>query len=209
MNIHKLIRIVTLALLVAAPFPARAQSSFENDPAYLAIDKALDLNAIKPEVNVNLPRFLLKDALSEMNGGPDDPLGKSGIDLADLVKDVKLIRVLVFEHKKDQHESLTKGVAALRGALESKWTAIAAVPEEGVGVYMLGDASGESMAGLAVLVHNDGDTVIVNIVGKVPIGKLIKAASSMDKFPKDLLKKLTEATNPDAAKSKPEKAPAK
>jgi len=40
-----------------------------------------------------------------------------------------------------------------------------------------GDPSGDSMAGLAVLVYNDAMAVIVNIVGRVSIGKLIKVAS--------------------------------
>src|SRR5512145_3175932 len=91
---------LTLALLVASPIAAFSQNTLENDPGYLAIDKAIDLKTVKPEVNVNLPRFLLKDAASSLNGGPDDPLAGTGINFAELTKDIKLIRVLVIEAKK-------------------------------------------------------------------------------------------------------------
>ena len=208
MTMKKLIPILTLAIIAACATRALAQNSLESDPAYLPIDKAIDLKTIRPEVNVNLPRFLLQDALSDLNGGPDDPFAKAGINLAELVKDIKLIRVLVIEANETNRAALAKGVAALRSTLETKWMPIATVPEGGVGVYALGDPSGETMAGLAVLIHDGGDAVIGNIVGRVSLGKIIKLASSMDKFPKDLLKKLTEADQGSSGKSaaKPEKA---
>jgi hypothetical protein len=71
------------------------------------------------------------------------------------------------------------------------------------------------MAGLAVLVYNDGDAVIVNVVGRVSIGKLIKIASSSDKLPKGMLEKLRaignqtgEAATPPASKDASGKKPA-
>jgi hypothetical protein len=184
---------------------AQGQNSLENDPAYLPIDKAIDLKTIRPEVNVNLPRFLLQDAFSEFNGGPDDPFASAGISVADLVKDIKLIRVLVIEANETNRAALAKGVASLRSTLESSWTPIATVPEENVGVYALGDPSGETMAGMAVLIYDDGDAVIGNIVGRVSLAKLVKVASKMDKFPKDLLKKFTEAQSGEKPKEEAEK----
>jgi hypothetical protein len=57
------------------------------------------------------------------------------------------------------------------------------------------------MAGLAVLVHDPGDTVIVNIVGRVSIGKLIRIATHMKALPKDFLQKLGGLGNSTDAKS--------
>lgn len=151
------------------------------------------------QLNVNLPRFLLQDVVKELNGGPDDPLAKAGINLADLIKDIKLIRVVVIEAKEATRDDLDKAVAELRKTLESRWTPVATVPEDNVGVYALGDATGETMAGLAVLIHDKDDAVIANIVGRVSIGKIVKIASQMNKFPKDLLKKLMEAGGPEKA----------
>jgi hypothetical protein len=59
----------------------------------------------------------------------------------------------------------------------------------------LSDPSGEKMAGLAVLIHDKNDAVIANVVGHVSIAKVVKVASQMNKFPKDVLKKLMKAGN--------------
>ena len=182
----KLITILTLALIAAGPLTGRAEGSIESDPAYLPIDKALDLKAIPPQVNVNLPRFLLKDAIS----GLTNKALPGGIDLADLVKDVKLIRVVVIDATKTNRAELDKGMKALRSQLDSKWTSIVNVPENNVGIYAMGDPSGESMAGVAVLVNDHGQAVIVNIVGHVSIGKLITLAAQSHRIPEDLLSQL-------------------
>jgi len=203
---NRLATILSLALVAACPVFSHAQAGLEKDPAYLAIDQAIDLKLIRPEVNVNLPHFLLQDAVSEFNGGADDPFAGTGINIADLVKEIKLIRVVVIEAKETNRVALEKGVAALRATLESKWTAIATVPQDNVGVYALGDPSGEKMAGLAVLIQDKGEAVIANIVGRVSIGKIVKVASHMNKFPKDVLKKLMKAGNAD---EKPEAEPEK
>lgn len=190
---NKTLTTLTLALVVCLPALAGNQGNLQSDPAYLHIDKVLDLKVIHPKVNVNLPRFLLQDVTSDLNGGPDDPLAGTGIKLADLLKDVKLIRVVVIEANKKDRAAVNKAVRKLRATLDSKWIPIVTLPEGKVGIYALGDASGKSMAGMAVLVHNDENVVVANVVGRVSIGKLIKIASRMHGFPKGLLKKLAAA----------------
>ena len=51
---NKLICTFTLALasVTVCPLASFSQNSLENDPAYLAIDKAIDLKTIQPEVNI-------------------------------------------------------------------------------------------------------------------------------------------------------------
>jgi hypothetical protein len=185
----KLIAILTFAALTACPLAVHADNSIESDPAYLPIDKVLDFKVIPPQVNVNIPRFLLKDALSGLTNLPGNALPR-GVDLPDLLKDVKLIRVVVIESAKTNRAELKKAMKALHATLDSKWTSIVSVPESNVGIYVMGDPSGESMAGLAVLIDDDGEAVIVNIVGHVSIGKLIGLASQMNTLPKDFLKQL-------------------
>src|SRR5690348_6139303 len=185
-----------LVLLTACPLAALGEGRLEKDPAYLPIDEMLDLKAIRPEVNLNLPRFLLKDALAELNSSTNNSPMK-GIDLADLIKDVKLIRVVVIEANQTNRPALDKAFKALRSRLEKKWTTIISVPEdkEHVGVYAMPDSTGQSTAGLAVLVYDHSDIVIGNIVGHIAIGKLMKIASQSGKVPKDLLKKLQTLGN--------------
>lgn len=50
------------------------------------MDQAIDLKAILPEVDIDLPRYLLKDAVSELNGGTDDPLARTGVNLSELLR---------------------------------------------------------------------------------------------------------------------------
>jgi len=185
-----------LVLLTAYPLAGFGQTSVENDPAYLPIDKVLDLKTIRPEVNLNLPRFLLKDALSELNSTTNGS-AVEGIDIADLIKEVKLIRVVVIEVNKTNRAAVDKAVKALQNELEKKWTTIVSVPEEKehVGIYAMSDPPGESTTGLAILVFDGKDAVIGNIVGRVSIGKLMKVASQSGKFPKDFLKKLQGVGN--------------
>jgi len=191
----KLVTILTFAFIAACPLVGRAQNSIESDPAYLPIDKVLDLKAMPPQVNVNLPRFLLKDAISGLTNAPNNGITGQGIDLADLVKDVKLIRVVVIEANKTNRAELERSIKALRSTLDSKWTAIVSVPndKDGVGVYAMGDPSGESNVGLAVLVHQTDQAVIVNIVGHVSIGKLVRIAAQTHRLPIDFLKQLQGA----------------
>jgi len=211
MIMKKLLAILAVAFIAACPTRLIAQNNLESDPAYLEIDKAFDFKTLKPQVNLNLPKFLLKDALADLDGGKNDPFAASGINISELIQDIKLIRVVVMEGNKTNSEAVAQGVATLRSALEKKWTPIVLVGEDNdkVGIYAISDPSGQSTAGLAVLIHEGrGDTVIANIVGRVSLGKIVKAASQMNKFPKDLLKKLTTAAeNQGAEKSKdsPEK----
>jgi hypothetical protein len=195
--------IASFILALLAAYPGFGQSSnVEKDPAYLPIDKVLDLKTIRPEVDVNLPRFLLKDALNEFKSAGTNSAPFDGIDIADLIKDIKLIRVVVIEANKTNRPALDKGVKALQNELEKKWTALVSVPEDNVGVYALSDPAGESTAGLAVLIYDDGDAVIANVVGHVSIAKLIKIASQSGKVPKDFLKKLQERGNQSKEPSK-------
>ncbi len=210
MNMKTLIAILTFACIVASP-TARviAQTNIENDPAFLALDKAFDFKTLKPQVNINLPKFLLKDALADLSG-KDDPFAGSGIRISELIQDIKLIRVVVLDAGKEYSEAVAKGMAALKSTLEKSWTPIAVVGDgdEKVGIYAISDPSGESTAGLALLVHDGNDAVIANVVGRVSLGKILKIASHMDKFPKDFLKKLTSAAESEGSE-KPKASPEK
>jgi hypothetical protein len=186
----KMVLSLMLAAMAAFPLAGFGQASIENDPAYLPIDKLLDLKANPPQVNVNLPQFLLKDALSGLN---NTNFGTEGMDLSDVVKDVKLIRVVVFDGSQNKAD-FKHALKALQAELDAKWISIVNVSDDKdkVGIYAKADKSGEAAAGIAVLVYDgDGnDTVVANVIGKVSIAKLIRAASQSKMIPQDLLKKL-------------------
>jgi hypothetical protein len=195
----KIITILALAFVAVCPLSSFGQADLEKDPAYLPIDKFLDLKATPPQVNVNLPRFLLKDAVANFSN--NDALAKSGIDFPDLVKDVKLIRVVVIQANDTNRDDLEKGMKKLRAELDAKWTPIVTVTEgNNVGIYAKGDPSGESMAGVAVVVFDGHNMVVGNVVGHVSIAKLMAVAMKSKQLPKDFFKNLSAGGEQSTAK---------
>ena len=150
------------------------------NPAYLNIDRAFDFSAIKPAVNVHLPKFLLNNMMSQFDGGPNDPFAEMGVNAKDLIKDIQLIRVVAFEAKDPQkNEIIRAGIQKLKQSMSPRWMPIVNVPDGNVTVYAMGDETGEHMAGLAMLVADENDVVVGNIVGEIQLGKIIALASQM------------------------------
>lgn len=160
------------ALFGQAQVPAKVKAS----PAFIDVDTALDLTANPPTVNISLPRFLILNATSD--------LGEQFTEIADITKELEFVRVLVIEGKKqDDTTKLTEGAKALRQQLRQGWMPIVNVNdgEEFVGIFALADESGEKMAGMAGLItEGGGDLVYFNLVGNVPLNKVIQLAGKMD-----------------------------
>jgi len=194
----KIIALLSIMLITACPSISFGQDNIQNDRAYLPIDKVLDLKTIPSQVNINIPRFLLKDAISGLS--ETNLLKESGIDLADLVKDIKLIRIVVVEVTQTNKQALDTAVKTLQKELVAKWTPIVQVTEDKVNIYAMRDAKGESPAGLAMLCNNDDDVIIINVVGHVSIAKIINIASkNNNKVINDVVKKLTGEEKPSMA----------
>ena len=177
-------------LITCLALTAVAQKDLKNDPAYLPIDDAIDLNVVTPEVNVNLPRFLLNNIVSEFDGGDDDPFAQAGIPVQDLLKDIKLIRVMVIEGDNKSRPHLDRAYEKLSHRLKNSWTPSVSVPEDNIGIYAVSDASGDQMAGLSLLIHDGDDLIVGNIVGNLPIGKILKLAQSFAGDNGDKLKEI-------------------
>jgi len=173
---------VVLALILGMTVIGMAQDPgpIAQNPAYINIDQAFDFSVLKPAVNVHLPKFLLNNMLSEFDGGPNDPFAEMGVNMADLVKDIQLIRVVVFEPKDPQKMEIARaGIEKLKKSMGAKWMPIVNVPDGNVTIYAMGDASGEQLAGLAMLVADNKAAVIGNIIGNIQLGKIIGVASQL------------------------------
>lgn len=55
----------------------------------------------------------------------------------------------------------------------------------------VGDATGEKMGGLALLVTDGDDVIVANISGYVPLGLIIKIAMNTNALPVDILERLS------------------
>jgi acylphosphatase len=186
MNIWKNIRVSAAALMVCTVIHGvtQAQESgpkpvpLREDPAFVDIDSFFDTQALRPEVNVNLPQFLLRNMVSELNGGKEDPFAEMGINIAELTKDIRLVRVMVLESRGDREKQklISSSMDKLRQSLRSGWIPVVNVPDGNVSVYAMGDDTASRMMGLAITVSEGGSAVVVNVVGEIPIGKIIGIA---------------------------------
>lgn len=195
-----------LVLALGLAVSGHAQTELEKNPAYLPIDRNLDLKTVKPTVNINLPSFLLMDVASGFDGGTNDPFAGTGLNLKDLVKDIRLIRLVIIENQPQHQKLVEKGMADLRAVLRDKWTCVVDLPSENIGIYAISGEDGQSMAGVALLIHGKGDAIVANIIGKVSIGKLVQAAGQLKSLPPELLGKLSALGG--GAPSEPAKEPA-
>jgi hypothetical protein len=176
----KAVFVLALVFGVAVMGMAQGAGALGDNPAYLNIDNAFDFSKIKPTVNFHMPKFLLNNLMSQMNGGPDDPFAGTGINIADLMRDIQLIRVVVFETKDSgSQEIVGSGIQKLKKSMNSKWMPIVNVPDGNVTVFAMGDETGQKLAGLAIMVAEKNSVVIGNIIGDVPIGKIIAAANKI------------------------------
>lgn len=195
------------ALACSSILFTQAQTAVKNDPAYLPIDEAIDFSEIRPEVNVNLPQFLIRNAFAEFDGSDGDPLAATGINMRELLEQVKLIRVVVIEADAKSAGRISDAAKKLRHELDNNWISIVTVPEDNVGIYAKSDKTGKEMAGLALLINDDSDMVVGNIVGNIPLGKVLKIAQSVGKGKGvDLEAILGQFQMADHAESKLEKA---
>jgi hypothetical protein len=196
---------VVLALLcgLATIGLAQEKGSLEQNPAYINIDEAFDFSVTKPTVNIHLPKFLLDNMLSQLDGSPDDPFAETGIDISELTKDIQLLHIVVFETKDPQTmEGAKSGLEKLKNSMSSKWMPIVNVPEGNVTIFAMSDETGSRLAGLAMMVLDKNAVVVGNIVGEIQIGKIIASASKiaakggMNLEENDILQKLMGGLNP-------------
>lgn len=168
---------MVVASLVLLTTLATAQGPMERVPGYVAIEELglLDLSTV--EVNINLTGAMLKALASSAEGGDSD--------LALLIHDVSRVRVLVGPPPAGTPAAL---VATLRTAvdrLESEgWIRLISVREgDDEEVAVLSLESGDLIRGLAVLVLDGEEAVLVNLVGEMRpevMGRLMGSLDSLD-----------------------------
>ena len=191
---------LTVLIGITAIGMAQQPGTPADNPAYLNIDQAFDFSRIEPTVNVNMPKFLLDNMLSQLNGGAEDPFAGTGINIGDLTDGIQHIRVVVFEVKDPEMQKMvSSGVDKLKKSMSSKWMPIVNVPDGNVTVFAMGDETGKRLAGLAMMVSEKNSAVIGNIVGEVQIGKIIAAAGKIaasDAGVKEALNKMLQGMKP-------------
>lgn len=146
-----------------------AETEFKEHPGFVDIDAAAMVGGIQPNVEV----FLDKPLLRVLAGAATD----ANPEIADLIGQLELIQVKIFEDLAGASIDLSTKVASLVGELKNEgWSQVVRVPEEGESVDVLMLSIEERIAGLAVFVVDSDEWVFVNIVGDIEpelFGKLL------------------------------------
>ena len=111
-----------------------------------------------------LPLWLLK------KGAEDDP--------DDIFQDLDAIRFYCYEVE-DGSEKVTKRIEATAADLIGKgWTPIAAVREDGGLVSVLAKRDRDQIRGLAIIIYEDSELVLLNLIGRIQPERLLSASLS-------------------------------
>ncbi len=151
-----------LMLLLAAVMavPALAQDTyFEDMPGQIDFTT---LNAVygEPRVIINFTGILMK-LMAAAAASADDP------EAAALMRDLKGIRVNVYDTGGNQGPALAQ-MATAKAALEAEqWQPFVQVKEEGKNVQMFTRVDEELMQGMVIMVVDEAQAVFLNIIGTI------------------------------------------
>ena len=171
MKIHCVIgMVVALASALAVPVPSAAQG------ARLKLDLGDLSSRAKEVVNITIDKSTIEWAMQAFNSKGGDVK-----KLQDLMKDLEGIYVQAVEFEQDGAPPYEELVAAARSAMQEidgpQWTPIVSVTSkegsdsEFVRISLFKDSAGKTN-GLAVLVVEPNEVVLVNLVGSVRLDQL-------------------------------------
>ena len=145
-------------------------------PGYYPIEEMGIFGEGELEVNVDLSGAMLQVAAGAMENQDES--------LVELFSKLERVRVQVGSPKKIEASSVGAIISDARARLESAgWSKILSVEEESEQVYLYSLEQGGNIAGLMVLVNDEGDEVVlVNIAGNIDPRTLGRLLSSIEDF---------------------------
>jgi hypothetical protein len=161
--------------LVACVGSVAAQTGSAH-PGYYPIEEMGIFGEGEMEVNVDLSGAMLQVAAGAMENQDES--------LVELFSNLDRVRVQVGSPKKVDVASVGAVISQARARLESAgWAKILAVEEDNEQVYLYSLEQGGNIAGLMVLVNDEGDEVVlVNIAGSIDPRTLGRMLSSIEDF---------------------------
>lgn len=165
---------VGLFLLMALCLTTASPAQEEAHPGYFPIDRFGILDEDNLSLEINLNRALLQLVAAAL--GTEEP------EFAELVGALESIRVRVAEAETFDVDAVHQGLAEASDWLEGRgWSTMLRLREDGERVYVYTRLSGGEMQGIAVLaVEDDGDAVLINVVGSLDPQRLSALAEALD-----------------------------
>lgn len=159
----KLIRYISASmLLLLALHSQAAESDIDNHPGYVDFSALTALTSGEPTVAISLKAPLL-NMVTNLIRAEDD-------EAADFISKLLRVTVNVFDNEEANVDVISSTMEGLSNDLETQgWEQVVRVREDDshVDIYVRLSADGEVIHGLAIMVAEPYETVLVNIVGDI------------------------------------------
>ncbi|MFM1897142.1 MAG: hypothetical protein RLZZ385_2216 [Pseudomonadota bacterium] len=178
-----------LALLVALPMAYAADDNLSGHPGFVDFSTLTAIAGNEPNVEVSLREPLL-DMITNILRNSDE-------DSAEFVSKLLQVNVKVYENPSLDTALLAMSMSEIAESLESRsWERVVRVRDssEHVDVYFRLSDSAEIIHGIAIMVAEPGETVLVNIVGDISAADIGALAA---RFEIDELENLDFDVDPD------------
>ena len=163
-----------ITLLCLVPTAGRAQTtSLSDHPGYFPLEELEIISSEEASVEINLQGAMLK------------MIGKATIaedpEFAEIVSNLEAIRVRIAPMENLDPDKARSAMAQGAALLEERgWQAMVRIRDEDEQVYIYSLESGESMAGMTVLVVDSDEAVMVNLVGDIDFESLGSLVMGLD-----------------------------
>jgi len=166
---------------VSTPAAPETGGRTKDLPGYIDLDMRKIVGNTEPEVQVFIEKPLLEMVAAAIKANASTPLDPIGGELTDIVPQIDLVRVEVYEAiAAPAGSSVPAAVERVTAMLGEKgWTPIVRIPGEGERIEFLMKLTDGHIAGLAGFVAEASELVFINIAGKVEPERMGKAIGTI------------------------------
>ncbi len=158
--LKQILAVVVVAGLV--PFAMAADSDIQNHPGFVDFSTLTAITSTEPSVEISLKAPLL-NMVTNLIRNEDE-------EAADFISKLLRVTVNVFESENIDVDEISASMSDIANDLDAQgWERVVRVREDSdhVDIYFRLSADSEIIHGIAIMVAEPGETVLVNIVGDI------------------------------------------
>ena len=160
----KILKQMLVVIFVAglAPFAMAADNDIQNHPGFVDFSTLTAITSAEPSVEISLKAPLL-NMVTNLIRNEDE-------EAADFISKLLRVTVNVFESENIDVDEISASMSVIANDLDDQgWERVVRVREDSdhVDIYFRLSADSEVIHGIAIMVAEPGETVLVNIVGDI------------------------------------------